>query len=308
MNFSLNKDDSLLVINKEELKILEPKRRRSSKINEYFPNEFTPKRENQSMLKFQNLKSNSLNNKRIKIIKAAKQKGIIRHFSSKNIPKKPIKLKRVSYSNKTLNYCSLKTRKIPKKKVEFEIMDLGKEQKSNLKRVENEILTKIKNMKFNYQNNSSLTDEVFMNNNNNNTLDKIKFHNLSLNNSFNNTSKNNTPNNKNIEQIICSINFKNQIEKKFSNKSNNIKNNNILNKSDIIKKKVNNNTNKNINKKKSLKFNTVIMKKDNLKKFQEDIEINKDFLNSTNYDNYSNKELSKIININKRFKETKTSI
>ena len=82
MNLSINKDDSLLVLNKEELKILEPKRRKSitneSKINENFPNELTPKRVNQSLTKFQNAKSRSLNNKRIKIIKAAKQKGIIR--------------------------------------------------------------------------------------------------------------------------------------------------------------------------------------------------------------------------------------
>ena len=278
MNFSLNKDDSLLVLNKQELKVKQPKRKKSisqdSYISDNILNEFTPKKKIK--------KSISLNNNNPNIKNFTKKKGITRHISSKDFPLKQIKLKRISYSNKSLNYFSLKTKKISKKKNNLNFI---REEKPNLKQIENEIFAKIKKMKFNFQSD----DDIFPLN----TINSV--------NTFNNNSNRfNTPKNKNNEQNVRNSTFKKNMDNRSSIHSNNIRNSLNLNNSVLSNNNINNNINntpKNIYKKNSFKYNSFIIKQDNLEQFQED--INEEFLNLTDYNNYNNKKLSIIKKINR---------
>ena len=250
MNFSYNKDDSDLSFNKDESTMKETKKQSNYNENEKSnvkSNDFSPKKFQTSISNLPKFKSRTTNYNKIKALRTTKIKRIPKHTSSKDFSQRKIKIKRYAYSNKTLNYLSFGNNKINKKKSK-EIMDFKKEVKPNLKKVENEILTKIRNMKFNYQNNSLIKEEIFE----------------TFTNKTNSSKKNkeNKQNNSNKSNINSKFNVFN------SNKENNI--NDIRN---------------SIKNKNNFKYNTVILKNNITNKYLS--EINKDFLNLTDYHNYN---------------------
>ena len=216
MNSFINKDkdNSLLSLNKEELKIKEPKRRKTN-LNVNHPKRasyaeiLNQKLLGKSITRFRR-RSKTLNPKEVEKKQSVKRQVTRRKKSkllpTKTLPQRRINNMKVAFSNKSLkNYCSLNLKKEKRstKNVIKEKHAFSKIEKPNLKQVENEILNKIINMKRNYQRNSLVYKETIIENKDNN-------------NSFASSQKSNINSNQKYNSIKKKISNKESINSNFS--------------------------------------------------------------------------------------------
>ena len=281
MNYLISKDDSLLRLNKEELEIKQPKRKQTN-LNLYkIPKpegEPISKKLKKSITKFQRKKTTE----QIKSKDFSKQHIIQKKFTVRVPAQKKMLTKKKYFSNKSLR-ARINIQDVEKniKKSINHIDSIRKEEKINLKQVENEIFNKIKNLKFNYQNTSLIEKEIF---------DKDIFNKSNtINESYKSCPKN-FSNNKRQDTLIKkkfssrdSLNYRTNYRNSSNRSSNNLSsyfNNNISNYND-------NNNN-------SPKFRTLIVSNINSNKLKN--EINKHNFNLTD------------INKKVQIKEIKSSI
>ena len=176
-----DKDNSLLSLNKEEMKIKEPKRRITN-LNINHPKRasyaeiLNQKLLRKSITRFRR-RSKTLNpnenliEKKENLKRQVTKKRKSKLLPTKTLPQKKLKNMRVAFSNKSLkNYHSLNVQK--KKRSTNNVMKTNnifeKLEKHNLKKVENEILNKIIILKKCYQRDSIVENNIFDGNNNNN--------------------------------------------------------------------------------------------------------------------------------------------
>ena len=246
MSSPKNINCSILQLNKEELKIKKPTRKKTNFISNKranpYSNDLSPKRRASSIIKFRNRKSLSLSNNdiRIKGLKKADEhkKKEIKHITSKDLIQRKMIFKKNTLPKETL--CSFKTmgynedEKKSNKIMDRIKIDLDKQkaENANLKKVENKIFDAINKLKNNYQNYSLINEEILEDTANNNAEENIN--NVSKNSitNINNITRNSLFNKSNkqensINNLNCSINS-------YNNNSN-IKMNSPKNKDKSIK-------------------------------------------------------------------------
>ena len=179
-----DKDNSLLSLNKEELKIKEPKRRKTNlNINRPMRTSYAEILNQQllrkSITKFRR-RSKTLNpndnenenengnEKKVNLKRQATRRKKPKLLPTKTLPQKKINNMKVAFSNKSLkNYYSInlhKKKRSTQNVIIKENKNFTKIEKPNLKQVENEILNKIIIMKKNYQRNSIADKDIFLEN------------------------------------------------------------------------------------------------------------------------------------------------
>ena len=266
MNYLINKEDSIYKLNKEELEIKQPKRMQTNSNLYKMPEpegEPISKKFKRSITKFQRKKTIEKNKSKV----FPKQQKIQKKFTVR-VPAH----KKMIAKKKYLSNSSLRARiniQDEEKNIKKNINHINsiKDEKINLKHVENEIFNKIKNLKINYQDTSLIEKEIF----DNDLFNKTNV----MNESYKSCPKNFRDNKKqdspfkskyaSKDSLYYRSNFKN-----ISNSSNNLSSYFINNNNNISNYNDNNN---------SPKFRTLIIGNNNSNKFKN--EINKHIFNLT---------------------------
>ena len=219
-----DKDNSLLSLNKEELKIKEPKRRKTNlNINRPMRTSYAEILNQQllrkSITKFRR-RSKTLNpndnenenengnEKKVNLKRQATRRKKPKLLPTKTLPQKKINNMKVAFSNKSLkNYYSInlhKKKRSTQNVIIKENKNFTKIEKPNLKQVENEILNKIIIMKKNYQRNSIADKDIFLEN-----IDNYNSKASSIKSNINTFQRNKTIKKKIINKESINSNFSN---------------------------------------------------------------------------------------------------
>jgi len=268
MNYLISKEDSLLKLNKEELEIKQPKKRQTnSNLYKILIPEGEPvsKKLKKSITKFQRKKTTEQNKSK----DFSKKQVIQKKFTAKVPTHKKMITKQKYFSNRSLHArINIQDEEKNIKKT-INHINSRKEEKINLKQIGNEIFTKIKNLKINYQDNSLIEKEIFDNDilNKSNTITE----------SYKSCPKN-ISNNRRQDNLIKanfaskdSLNYRNNFKNSSNNSSNNLSSYFNINNNNISNNNENNNN--------SPKFRTLIVSNINSNKFKN--EINKKNYNLT---------------------------
>ena len=284
MNDLISKEDSILRLNKEELEIKQPKRKKTILNSCGMPKpeeEPKSKKFKRSLTKFQRKKTiehnKSKDKSKDKSRDSSKPHIIQKKYTAKVPSSKKLPTKKKFFSNNVLGFrIDIQDEEKNIQKNINHINSIRNEEKINLKKVENEIFAKIKNLKINYQNNSLIEKEIF----DNDLLNKT--------NSINESCKSSP------KHLINNTKHDSYIKSKFDNKDSSNFRNNFKNSCYNSSNNLSSYFNSNNNDDNSPKFRSLIVKNINSSKFKN--EINKKDFNLTD------------INKKIQFKDLKISI
>jgi hypothetical protein len=245
MNSSINKDkdNSLLSLNKDELKIKKPNRRKTQLNINHPKKSLYAEMLNQKLLRKTITKlrrrsktvnpNENENEKKGNLKRQTTRRKKSKLLPTKTLPHRKINNMKMAFSNKSLkNYSSLSLLK--KKRSTINVIKgknyLTKVERPNLKRVENEILTKIIIMKNNYQRNSIIEKDIFDEN-----IDNFTSIVSPIRSSVNNFQRNKTIKKKIINKESINSNFSNKNKSDLENNFTKLfKNNSYANKAQTV--------------------------------------------------------------------------